>query len=95
MAKEKNAPTVETGLLMYVGPTLRSPVLLQHRGVFSGGVPLFVRSLTDKDAELAACFVPVAESGRVLRELEGYPGFPAGEHSRRFADVSKRYKEER
>jgi hypothetical protein len=79
---------------MYVGPTLRKPVLLQHRGVYSGGVPQFARALADKDAELAACFVPMAEAGKALRELEGYPGVPAGEHSRRFASVRKRYTEE-
>ena len=79
--------------VMYVGPTLRRPVPLQHRGVFSGGIPQFARELADTDAELAACFVPVAGAGRVLRELEGYPGVPAGEHSRRFESVRKRYME--
>ena len=78
---------------MYIGPTLRSPVPLTHRGVFSGGIPAFARALTGKDAELAGCFVPLAEAGKALRELEGYPGTVAGEHSRRFASVRKRYGE--
>ena len=92
MAKEKLTEPVHEQL-MYIGPTLRSPVPLTHRGVFSGGIPAFARALTGKDAELAGCFVPLAEAGKALRELEGYPGTVAGEHSRRFASVRKRYGE--
>ena len=95
MTKEKTTPTnIESGPLMYVGPTLRNPVPLTHRGLFSGGLPQFVRAIADKDADLAACFVPVAEAGKVLRELEGYPGSVPGEYSRRFESVRKRYNTE-
>ena len=93
MTKSRNDFMPDSGPLMYVGPTLKQPVPLQHRAVFSGGVSQSVRALADCDAELAACFVPVANAGKVLRELEGYPGTVPGEHSRRFASVRKRYTE--
>jgi hypothetical protein len=38
--------------------------------------------------------VPLSEAGKALRELEGYPGTVAGDHSRRFLSVRKRYLEE-
>jgi hypothetical protein len=90
MVKKSDTDTAPA-LLMYIGPTLRTPVPLTHRSVFSGGIPAFAKDLTGKDNDLAGCFVPLAEAGKALRELEGYPGTVAGEHSRRFAAVRKHY----
>jgi hypothetical protein len=78
---------------MYIGPTLRKPVPLAHRTVFSGGVPAFAGNMTGKDADLAGCFLPLAEAGKALRELECCPGTVPGEYTRRFASVRKRYME--
>jgi hypothetical protein len=69
------------------------PVFLSHRCVYTGGIPQFAQALTAKDPELAQCFIPLAEVGPALRELEGYPGAKPGEHTRRFASVRKRYLE--
>jgi hypothetical protein len=79
--------------LLYVGPTLRKPVHLQHRSVYSGGVPWFARALAARDAELAACFLPLAEAGKALRELEAYPGTIPGAVSRHYNSVRQRYLE--
>ena len=74
---------------MYLGPTLISPVPLTHRSVFSGGTPEFARELLQKDPELTACFVPLKEAGKGMRELEG--ALPAGELTRHYIGVQKRY----
>jgi hypothetical protein len=80
--------------LMYIGPTILHPVLLSSRSVYMGGIPVVARKLAEKDKDLAGCFVPLAEAGKALRELEGYPGTTPGEHTRRFLSVRKRYLEE-
>ena len=101
--KEKAAPEIASApsrsggtqdQVMYIGPTLLRPVLLSHRSVYRGGLPQTARQLADKDADLAGCFVPLNEAGKALRELEGYPGSEAGEHSRRYLSVKKRYLQE-
>ncbi len=79
---------------MYVGPTLIDPVPLAHRSVFTGGIPKFAKALTDKDADLKGCFVPLAEAGKALRELEGYPGTKPGDYTRRYKSVQKTYRKE-
>ena len=93
MSKKETAPGGIPAQAMYIGPTLLRPVLLSHRGVYSGELPQSVKQLAAKDPDLAGCFVPLAEAGKALRELEGYPGALAGEHSRRYLSVKKRYLE--
>lgn len=62
----------QTVKVMYLGPSIISPVPLSHRSVFSGGLPEFLRRLDKKDRELLeACFMPLADAGAALRELEG------------------------
>lgn len=77
------------GRLMYVGPSLLSPVPLSFRSVFTDGIPKFALDLAGKDPDLAACFVPLKEAGAILRELE--KALPAGEASRCFVRVQQRY----
>jgi hypothetical protein len=94
--KQATAPATPTAaapsaLLMYIGPTLTKDVYLRHRSVFSGGVPASARALAEKDPELAGCFVPLAEAGKALRELEGYPGTVPGAVTRHFNSVRQRY----
>ena len=89
--KPTPGPAKASVQLMYVGPTLLRPVFLSHRCVYAGGIPQFAQALTAKDTELAGCFIPLAEAGKALRELEGYPGATSGEHVRRFTSVRKRY----
>ena len=91
MAKDKTeAPTTEQAeKLMYLGPTLVSPLPLTHRSVFSGGLPAFAREQLKSDKELAACFIPLKDAGKALRELEG--ALPAGEITRNYTSVQKRY----
>jgi hypothetical protein len=79
---------------MYIGPTILRPVLLSHRSVYVGGIPTAAQKPAAEDKDLAACFVPLAEAGKALRELEGYPGTEAGELSRCYLSVRKRYLEE-
>lgn len=91
MAKDKSETpeAVQSERLMYLGPSLASPVPLTHRSVFSGGLPAFARELLKNDKELAACFVPLKDAGKALRELEG--ALPAGEITRNYTSVQKRY----
>lgn len=72
--KEKSLPEATAASLkqlMYIGPTIIKPVLLTHRGVFTGR-PAAVDKL-DKELRtaLSACFVPLSEAAAALRELEG------------------------
>ncbi|MDR2573267.1 MAG: hypothetical protein LBC94_02790 [Desulfovibrio sp.] len=97
MPKKETAPGVTPATpaqVMYIGPSLLRPVFLQHKSVYADGVPLAAKQLAEKDADLAGCFAPLSEAGKALRELEGYPGTVAGEHTRRFLAVRKRYLEE-
>ena len=80
--------------LMYIGPTLLRPVLLTHRSVHVGGMPQSAAKIVAQDKDLAGCFVPLAEAGKALRELEGYPGTMPGEYSCCYLAVRKRYLEE-
>lgn len=58
--------------VMYLGPSIISPVPLTHRSVFTGGRPEFLCGLEKKVRDgLEACFVPLPEAGPALRELEG------------------------
>ena len=84
------APGRTSGLLMYVGPTMLHPVFLKRNRVYTG-IPPAVITLDDQD--LLNSFVPLAEAGKALRELEGYPGSKPGEHSRRYGRVRKSYLE--
>lgn len=88
------APTGEVrasgrAFFIYLGPSLVSPVPLTHRAVFSGGLPDFAQGLLKTDADLAACFVPLQNAGRALRELEGM--LPAGDLTRHYTTLKKRY----
>lgn len=72
--KEKSQPEATDASLrqlMYIGPTIITPLLLTHRGVFTGR-PAAVNNL-DKElgTALGACFVPISEAAAALRELEG------------------------
>lgn len=80
--------------LVYIGPNIIDPVPLSHRSVYVGGIPDFAQALAKNDADLAGCFVSLAEAGKALRELEGYPGTSPGEHTRRYQSVQKRYRKE-
>lgn len=80
--------------LMYIGPNMLDPIPLSHRSVYLDGIPVYASKLAQKDADLQGCFVPLSEAGKALRELEGYPGFTAGEHTRRYQSVEKRYRKE-
>lgn len=80
--------------LMYLGPNLIDPIPLSHRSVYMGGIPAFAQDFVQKDADLAGCFVPLADAGKALRELEGYPGTTPGEHTRRYQSVQQRYRKE-
>ena len=92
--KEENHGVQALGQVMYIGPTLLSPVLLAHRCVYLGGIPAPACKLVNQDQDLARCFVPLSEAGKALRELEGYPGAQASEISRCYCSVRKRYLEE-
>ncbi|MDR0477514.1 MAG: hypothetical protein LBH14_06210 [Desulfobulbaceae bacterium] len=81
------------GQVMYTGPTLLRPVLLSRRSVYTV-IPAAVRKFVDQDKDLAACFVPLSEAGRALRELEGAPGTQPGVYSRCYGAVKKRYLDE-
>ena len=94
MSKKDAAEGMTPVQLMYIGPTLLRPVLLSHRSVYMGGIPRDAMKLTGKDKDLAGCFVPLADAGKALRELEGYPGTTPGEYTRCFTSVRKRYLEE-
>jgi|GEM_PF-3514959 len=91
MVKEKTEVsfTERPAALMYLGPTILSPVPLIHRSVYSGGLPEYALELLNNDRVLADCFVPLKEAGKVLRELEG--ALPAGEATNRYVSVQKRY----
>lgn len=93
MSKKESGPDNAPEQLMYIGPTMLRPALLQHRSVYTGGVPRHARQLASGDPDLAGCFLPLSEAGKALRELEGYPGTVAGDHTRRFLSVRKRYLE--
>lgn len=86
--------TVPARRLVYIGPNLIDPVPLSHRSVYVGGIPVFAQALAQKDADLAGCFVPLAEAGKAFRELEGYPGTNPGEHTKRYQSVQARYRKE-
>ena len=89
---KKEAPSGQAPVqLMYIGPTLLHPVLLTHRSVYMGGIPKIVSKQGDKD--LAGCFVSLADAGKALRELEGYPGTKPGEFTRSHLSVRKKYLE--
>lgn len=89
--KSKATDAVGTDQLMYVGPTMLRPVQLSHRRVYVGGIPGFALALTRSDPELAACFIPLKDAGKALRELEGHPASTAGEITARYRKVAKRY----
>jgi hypothetical protein len=93
MSKKESGPGNAPEQLMYSGPRMLRPVFLSHRAVYAGGIPQAAKALTGKDPDLAGCFVPMSEAGKALRELEGYPGTQAGEYTRRFQSVRKRYLE--
>lgn len=88
------AVTAAPEQLMYIGPTIIDPIPLSHHSVYRGGIPVFASELVKKDADLKGCFVPLSEAGKALREMEGYPGTAAGEHTRRYLSVQKRYRKE-
>ena len=67
---DKTPAAPATAALMYVGPTTRSPMPLQRGSVFANGLPPLVKAQTDKDADLAALFLPLKEAGQALRQLE-------------------------
>lgn len=58
--------------VMYIGPTIMSPILLRHRGIYNGVPSRFLKTLKDEEREaIEKCFVPLGEAGAALRELEG------------------------
>lgn len=71
-SKEKNERAAEAPpvTLMYVGPRLRDPMPLQTGSVFPTGLPDILQRAVAADANLAALFLPVAEAGKALRDLE-------------------------
>lgn len=83
-----------SGQRMYVGPSLSTPTHLQHRVVFSGGLPANIQKLVEKDEELAACFLPLSEAGKALRELDKMSlSLGQGVYAKRYNSIQKRYKE--
>ena len=83
-------PSITPEQLMYVGPTLLNPIHVQHRSVYVGGIPVSAKKLVEKDIELAACFLPLSEAGKVLRELERDDA-QSSDYARRFKIIQKRY----
>lgn len=84
------ASSIAPDQLMYVGPTLLNPIYVQHRAVYVGGIPVSAKKLVEKDIELAACFLPLSEAGKVLRELERDDA-QSSDYARRFKVIQKRY----
>lgn len=61
--------------LIYLGPPIRTEAVhLSQRTVFRNGLPASVQAMTETDADLAGCFVPVAGLGQALRDLAANTG---------------------
>lgn len=56
--------------LMYVGPPLRTPFPVATGTPFPNGLPVPLQAAVDADADLKALFVPLAQAGAALRQLE-------------------------
>ena len=78
MSKDKTVPEASAGTpagqtekLMYIGPSILSPIMLSHRSVYSA-LPHFLKNQTKEVRDtLGACFVPLSQAAAALRELEG------------------------
>jgi hypothetical protein len=55
--------------VLYVGPRLQRPFPVGSRTIFRGALPAPLAKAVAADADLAALFVPVAETGSALRAV--------------------------